>query len=139
MLSAYGSNVAEEPPKIPDHAINVPPLIHKLMSFAVSDLPDDIKGQKLQPFRKVTDLVLCNEQGLGLIEKFGRGVVHRRLVLHKSTHGEGAVDASALLSMFFLVDEGEERGKTFAFGDSLLDDIKVGLLEVLGAPSGMPM
>lgn len=51
----YGSNVAEQPPQIRHHAINVLPLVDKSMPLAVSDLPNDIECKELQPLGKVTD------------------------------------------------------------------------------------
>ena len=62
-----------------------------------------IKGKKLQPLSKVTDLVGSGIDLLGLVQKQLDSLGDGRLILDQLAHGEGIVDRSAEIGMVRLV------------------------------------
>lgn len=87
----YWRHIAEQSSQFLHHAVYILCTINKAMALAVCDCADNVECIILQPFRKIAHSVLRNEQRLGLIEEFLRGIIYEWLILNQSRHRKSAV------------------------------------------------
>ena len=97
------------------------------MSLGVRNLTDDIESIKLQPFTKVTAYARLGIKLIRLRKEEFCGWIDEWFILYQGGHAEGTIDATAQLSMKWLIGCAEEGGKATASSNSLLNRVKIGL------------
>jgi hypothetical protein len=105
---AYRGNVGKEIAQILHHSVHISTTVNETMSLAVSNLPNNVKGEKLQPFCKIADSVGLSEKLLRLVQKDFGHFINEWFILYKCAHGKGVVDGPAEIRMESLVCGGEQ-------------------------------
>lgn len=129
-MRTYRCNVVEELAQEADNVVHVLVSFDKTQSLAPCQLTDDVKGEELQPLTEVAALPSLGKHILGFVEPVCECGANERLVVDERAHGEGIVDASAVLCVKVFVGGGEEREERRSLGHGALDRVKVRLEEL---------